>query len=453
MNAGTVIGEEEFAQRRARTLKEKVLLIPQMEAYCFQLLAGVFRGLGIKAQVLETGRGQELGKQHTSGKECYPCQLTIGDILYFLKEEQQRLGPAFDPERYVYALAEAEGPCRFGMYSRYQRMVLDSYPEFRDVRMMCLTTANLYGFKELSEERDIADIRKGALLAIVTGDMLRRLLWRVRPYERDAGAADCLLSNAVAELSGAFEHGTDRAGRRRIMSLLRETLEGGIALIDPAAPPRPLIGIVGEIYLRMHTLANQDLVRLIERHGGEVVNASATEWISYVAYDGMREAAAGLRFNIARRDLGAALRSFKTTLTSSIEYLYQRWMRDTMYRWGRRYADIAADHDPLHLEHRLRQEGNFSFDIRTESCLSLGGILSYADLGFSGIVNVYPFTCMPGLTVSAIAKPMMAKYGIPFLDAPYDESQQGGRETAIRTFMYQAKQHFERGGGKAARSP
>jgi len=448
MNTATVLGQDVFERRRARALKEKVLLIPEMEAYCWRLLAGVFRGLGVQAQVMETGLGLELGKRHTSGKECYPCQVTIGDILHHLKEEQRRLGADFDPARYVYFLAEAEGPCRFGMYSKYQRMVLDSYPEYRGVQMSCLSTIDLYGFDELSEEREVADIRKPALLALVTGDMLRRLLWRVRPYERTPGSTESFLDAALNDLALAFQDCSSRAGRRRIMRLLRDTLLGGIELIDPQAPPKPTIGIVGEIYLRTHTVANQDLIRLIERYGGEVVNASVTEWVSYVAYDAMREARRALRLSAARGDVAALLRSCKSFTMTGLEYLYQRWRRDSLYRWARKHADIAGDHDPAHLERRLRREGSFSFDVRTESCLSISGILAYADMGFNGIVNVYPFTCMPGLVVSAIAKPLVAELGVPYLDAAYDESQQSGREAAIRTFMYQASQHFGRQGAK-----
>jgi hypothetical protein len=62
---------------------------------------------------------------------------------------------------------------------------------------------------------------------------------------------------------------------------------------------------------------------------------------------------------------------------------------------------------------------------------------------------VYPFTCMPSTTTSAIVKPLMSKLGVPYLDAAYDSSVQPGREAAIRTFMYQAHQHFKRRGRKS----
>ena len=74
---------------------------------------------------------------------------------------------------------------------------------------------------------------------------------------------------------------------------LEEIIEEGKAIIDPDIPPKPLIGIVGEIYLRTHVQANQDVIRMLERYGAEVVNASIAEWVNYTTYDSLREAKIG----------------------------------------------------------------------------------------------------------------------------------------------------------------
>jgi len=74
------------------------------------LLAGVFRGFGVNAVVMETYKGLDLGKEFTSGKECFPCRVTTGDILLYLQKEQERLGGAFDGENYILFMPEADGP-------------------------------------------------------------------------------------------------------------------------------------------------------------------------------------------------------------------------------------------------------------------------------------------------------------------------------------------------------
>ena len=68
-------------------LRDTTLLLPEMARIGSHVLAAAFRGFGINAKVMDTCKGLDLGKEYTSGKECYPCQITTGDILYFLKKE------------------------------------------------------------------------------------------------------------------------------------------------------------------------------------------------------------------------------------------------------------------------------------------------------------------------------------------------------------------------------
>jgi hypothetical protein len=131
------------------------------------------------------------------------------------------------------------------------------------------------------------------------------------------------------------------------------------------------------------------------------------------------------------------------------ELSYQQLRQKQVYKRARALIDLAEDHRVRRLEKTLKQGDLLSFDIGTEACLSIPGILEYVRDGFNGVVNVYPFTCMPSTITSAIVKPLMDKFGTPYLDSPYDSGFQPGREAAIRTFMYQAYQHFKRNGEKA----
>ena len=116
-------------------VRNKTFLIPQMNRIGAHLIAGAFRGFGVKALVMDTYEALDLGKEFTSGKECFPCQITTGDILHFMKKEKEKLGGEFDPEEYIYFMPEAGGPCRFGMYNKYQRIVLDSFPDFKKLKI------------------------------------------------------------------------------------------------------------------------------------------------------------------------------------------------------------------------------------------------------------------------------------------------------------------------------
>jgi predicted nucleotide-binding protein (sugar kinase/HSP70/actin superfamily) len=429
-------------------LSGKTVLIPEMARIGSHVLAAAFRGFGINAKVMDTFKGLDLGKEYTSGKECYPCQITTGDILHFLKREQEKLGDAFDPKKYIYFMPEAEGPCRFGMYNKYQRIVLDSFPELSSVRIGSITTGDGYALTGIIEKERVRDLRKVAYFCVVVTDILDRLLWRIRPYEREPGMADEFATRAMHDMEDTFEAYAADKNFEKILDKLEELVKEGRTLIDPYIPPKPLIGVVGEIYLRTHIHANQDLIRVLERYGAEVVNASIAEWVNYTTYDGLRSARKGLRLNMKQFQMGAMRNNLEKIIDFGGELLYQQFRQKQGYKRVRALIDLAEDHKVAHLEDVLEKEALYSFDAGTEACLSIPGILEYAREGYNGVVNVYPFTCMPSTITSAIVKPLMNKLRVPYLDTPYDSSIQPGRESAVRTFMYQAQQHFKRNGRK-----
>ena len=429
-------------------LSNKTFLIPQMNRIGGHLLAATFRGFGIHAKVMDTYKGLGLGLEYTSGKECYPCQITTGDILYYMEKEKERLGEAFTPEDYIYFMPEAEGPCRFGMYNKYQRIVLDSFPKLDRVKIGALTSGDGYSLAGIIEKERVKDLRKAAYFSVVVADIMDRLLWRIRPYEKEPGMTDDFIERSMTAMEDMFEECGVSKDFDKILDRLDEVIQEGKAIIDPNIPPKPLIGIVGEIYLRTHVQANQDLIRVLERYGGEVVNASIAEWMNYTTYDRLRDARKRFRMNLKQFRPDRLKVHLKKILSFGGELFYQELRQKQVYKRVQLLIDLAGDHKVAHLENILKQEDLFTFDAGTEACLSISGIVQYAREGYNGVVNVYPFTCMPSTTTSAIVKPLMNKLGTPYLDTPYDSSFQPGREAAIRTFMYQAYQHFKRHGRK-----
>ena len=429
-------------------LRNKTFLIPQMSKIGSHLIAATFRGFGVNANVMDTCKGLDLGKEYTSGKECYPCQITTGDILYFLKKEGERLGEDFDPKNCVYFMPESNGPCRFGMYNKYQRIVLDSFPEFKSIKIGSLTTKDGYSLAGIVEKERAGDLRKATYFSIVLADILDRLLWKIRPYEKESGMADDFIERSMHVMEDSFEtYGVDK-DFDKILDKLEEIIKEGKAIIDPNIPAKPLIGIVGEIYLRTHVQANQDLIRVLEKYGAEVINASIAEWINYTAYDRFREAKLGFRFSLKQLRLGPMRYYLKRIIGFGGDLFYQQFRQNQAYKRLKSLIDLAEDHKVADLDNILKEKDLFCFDVGTEACLSIAGIVEYVRGGYNGVVNVYPFNCMPSTITSAIVKPLMSKLRIPYLDTPYDSSFQPGKETAIRTFMYQAYQHFERNGRK-----
>ena len=433
-----------MAERVGRfNVEGKRFLIPEMNRFSSHLLAGVFQSFGVNASVMETYEGLDLGKKFTSGKECFPCVVTLGDILYFMEKEKERLADQFDPENYIYFMPEANGPCRFGMYNKYHRIILDSMPGLDRVKIAVLNSDDAYSLDGLIPREKMRDFRKAGYLCIVVGDILDRLLWRIRPYEKTEGMGDSFIDEAVGRMSESFAHHASQKDLSPILGGLIEVVKEGKAIIDPRIPKKPLIGVVGEIYVRTHVKSNQDTIRTLERYGAEAVNASIGEWINYTTYEQVRLARIALRLNLKGFRLKGLRKYFLQYLKYSLTLFYQYMQQRKVYGMVRKHIDIEEDHKIGHLEKVLRRDNTFSFEVGTEACLSISSALELAHQGYNGMVNIFPFTCMPSNLTASIAKPLMAKLNIPYIDISCDGSFQPGREAALRTFMYQAYQHFK----------
>jgi predicted nucleotide-binding protein (sugar kinase/HSP70/actin superfamily) len=431
-----------MAERVGRfNVQGKRFLIPEMNSFNSQLLAGVFQSFGVNAEVMETYTGLDLGKKYSSGKECFPCVVTLGDILYFMEKERERRGDTFDPETYMYFMPEANGPCRFGMYNKYHRIILDSIPGLEKVKITALNSDDAYDLEGLIPKEKMRDFRKAGYLSIIIGDILDRLLWRIRPYEKTEGMTDAYLNEARKRMAESFSSHSSKKDLSAILMDLVEIVKEGTQIIDTRVPRKPLIGIVGEIYVRTHVKSNQDTIRTLEKYGAEAVNASIGEWINYTTYEQARVAKVALWLHLRRSQLKEVQKYLFQYLKYNLTLFYQYMQQRKVYRMVRKYIDIEEDHKIGHLEKVLKKTNLFSFEVGTEACLSISSAIELSHRGYNGIVNIFPFTCMPSNLTASITKPLMAKLNVPYIDVSYDGSYQPGREAALRTFMYQAYQH------------
>ncbi len=417
-----------------------------------RLIAASFRAVGADAVVMETYKGLTLGREYTSGKECFPCQVTLGDILHHLETERQRLGSAFSAERYVYFLPEADGPCRFGMYNKMQRLVLDRFDAYRGVPIVYISTRNNYATADIIPPGRSSYFRKLSYVAVIISDILDRITWRVRPYEKEAGSTDAFMDNALGRMVRAVESMGPELDFNRLYAQLSDIAAQARTLMKPGSVRRPKIGIIGEIYLRSHQDSNQDIIRKLEAYGAEVVNASMGEWINFVNVESIRKAEHKLRKAWRERNHGALRQVFRQWIGHRIESYYQQWRQHQVYRTVSEHLDIQPDHSIRSIHRQLDHNRLFHFAVGTEAVLSIGGALEYVHHGFDGVVNVFPFTCMPSTIAASVLRPLLHEMKIPYLDAPYDGAIQPNREVALRTFMYQAKQHRESNGNRKERA-
>src|SRR5205085_9584889 len=99
----------------------KRIYIPPMAAGSARAFASAFRAIELDAEPTppSDSRTRELGARYTSGDECYPAKVTVGDFMKVLEK------PETDPQHIAFFMPTAQGPCRFGQYAPYLRQILN----------------------------------------------------------------------------------------------------------------------------------------------------------------------------------------------------------------------------------------------------------------------------------------------------------------------------------------
>lgn len=255
-------------------LAGKKVYIPIMAEGSSEIFAAVFRWLGAEAEPTprSNARTRELGGKFTAGDECYPAKVTVGDFLRIVEQ------PGFDPSRTAFFMPTAEGPCRFGQYAPFLGKILRE-AGYGDVKILSPTSANGYA--------DLGNVSRPFLRAgwraLVCGDILNRVLLKTRPYETEPGAADRAYEASLQDIckTMASSCADPDCQLRSLVESLRRARERFLRVPAHYDPETPLIGIVGEIFCRLNTFSNEDLVRKLEGYGAECCLSLISEWVSY----------------------------------------------------------------------------------------------------------------------------------------------------------------------------
>jgi predicted nucleotide-binding protein (sugar kinase/HSP70/actin superfamily) len=390
--------------------------IPYMDDHGIALAAAM-RHYGINGQALPVAdeTSLALGRRYTSGRECYPCIITTGDIL------KKALCPNFDPARDGFFMATAMGPCRFGQYRQFHRMVLDDLG-FQSVPLVVLDQTTQY---EGCLKRLGANFRKLGWQALVLIDYLKKLLLQSRPYEVRSGDSDAAYAECLGRICTAIETQGSIAGcaayaARRFAGIVAHREEIGT---------RPLIGIVGEIFVRSNPFSNNSIVRTIEALGGEVVVPPLQEWVQYTDWE-------------RRKDLlrkGAWKSCAREVVTGLVQQRCVVQIRRHFAGHTRHFFKESSTRHVMDLSKSYLSE-----HIRGEATLSMGRAVEYARHGCHGLVNLAPFNCLPGTIVNTLLCRFSQMHpGLPVLKMVYDGSSRAGDQLRIEAFVHQARQALE----------
>src|SRR3569832_220150 len=148
-------------------LAGKRIYIPPMAHGSARAFASAFRAIGLEAEPTPPSdhRTRELGARYTSGDECYPAKVTVGDFMRVLEK------PGVDRSQVALFVPTAQGPCRFGQYAPYLRQILDTNG-YADVEILSPSSQNSYqGLGSLA-----AAFTRTGWRALLAADLLQKLL-------------------------------------------------------------------------------------------------------------------------------------------------------------------------------------------------------------------------------------------------------------------------------------
>jgi predicted nucleotide-binding protein (sugar kinase/HSP70/actin superfamily) len=255
-------------------------------------------------------------------------------------------------------------------------------------------------------------------------DLLHKVILKLRPFAKDAREAQRVYDRCVQLWCREVEKRKSMEEMVKVMAGIAEDLAG----VDlDKSKVKPVIGIVGEIYVRSHRFANSNVIRRLEALGAGCELASFAEWMYYTAY---------VRKQDALRE-GRKLDYLKYAIENIAQHRIERAVaRPLEQRFGR-LADGAVE-DVIEFARPYLHD---SFE--GEAVLSVGKMVEYYHEGLAGVVNVMPFGCMPSTVVSTQTRRISADCGdMPILNLSFDGNEDATMTTRLEAFVEQVRERI-----------
>lgn len=401
----------------------KKTYIPRMAEGSAQALAAVLRSMGVDAEATppSDARTLNLGGKYSSGDECYPLKVTLGDFLRILEH------PGLDPRKIAFFMATGQGPCRFGQYAPYVKSVLKGlgYGE-----ITIFTPSTEKGYSDFGPASTL--FTRGGWRAIVSADILLKLLLKARPYEVTPGSADAVFDESIADLCGVLEipYARHQQQFQAVQGSLLRARRRFRELPLQSAGARPLIGVVGEIFCRLNSFSNNELVRRLEDAGAEVWMNDIAEWVWYTNADQF------CTLRLKGRSL--SLEAFGARIRNHIQ------RKDEHALGALFHDDFRGREEPESIEVVLDLAEPYlpAYGANGEMVVNVGKAVYFARKGLDGVIDISPFSCMNGIVGESIYPRVSRENGgMPIRNFYFDGTQSDlDRDVGIFVELAQAYQ-------------
>lgn len=342
------------------------ILAPQLSPIHFQFLEAAFQRSGIRLVVapMPDRSAIDEGLKYVNNDACYPAVIAIGQIIKALKSGH------YDLDNTSVVLTQTGGGCRATNYVAIAQKAL------QDAGLPQIPVLSLASGKN-SDLPFSLSLLENMIIALLYGDLLMRVLYRTRPYERRPGSAQTLYEAWSKQCRQDLLTGGSKHFRRNLQAIIRSFDQ--LELDERHLKPR--VGIVGEILVKYHPVANNQIVNLLEAEGAEAVVPDLVDFFLYAAYDSKvcYDLLAGTWANKLKSEL----------FIKTVEF-YRRHLRQALSA-SRRFTPPPTIEEIARMASKHLSLGNFT----GEGWLLTGEMVELIQSGVNNIVCLQPFACLP----------------------------------------------------------
>lgn len=377
----------------AKVDKCHTILAPQLSPIHFQFLEPAFQTAGYKLIIAPTPDKTAIdeGLKYVHNDACYPTIIVIGQLLTALKSGQ------YDLNNTSVILAQTGGGCRATNYAAIARKA------FNDAGIPHVPIFLLGGNDESGFPLTL-QLFKNILIGIIYGDLLMRVLHRIRPYEKHPGSSQKLYEFWATKCKQDMLVRSNHNFKSNIFSIVRDF--DNLEIDDQQVKPQ--VGLVGEILVKYHPTANNHIVEMLEREGAEVIVPDMLDFFLYCAYD-----------NKVHYELlsGTWMNKLKGNLFIKAVEFYRRHLRKALKNSHRFSPPLTIEH-LAHLASKHLSLGNLT----GEGWLLTGEMLELIHDGVENIVCLQPFACLPNhITGKGMIKELRHSYSnVNIIPIDYD---------------------------------
>lgn len=361
-------GRVEFTKQMR---KNYTILIPDMLPVHFKLLRNVFIQHGYRMGLLKnTGRRVvDTGLKYVHNDTCYPALLVIGQMISALQSGK------YDVNKVALMITQTGGGCRASNYIHLLRKALAK----AGLAHVPVISLNISGLEGNSGFKLTLEMLYQALIGLTYGDLFMLLKNQIRSYEVHKGDADAMIEKWVKELSAQFRQrkGYTPNGMKKNMKAIVQDF----ATIPLNRVEKTKVGIVGEIYVKYSSMANNDLENFLVEQDCEVMVPGVMGFMMF-KIDNRIEDINLYGGSLAKKKVVQALMKYCEMLES------------VLYETVSEFSDFTPPSRYAHIKELVTGVVGLGNKMG-EGWLLTAEMLELAESGYGNIICAQPFGCLP----------------------------------------------------------